>query len=287
MQLPLDPQNLRHEQLETQLRDELRLLQETEQRWVVETRPLERDRLRIDSQQVRNAYQLHLTEWEAQGYASGWPGRWFHVPFARNPLFTGREDVLLRLHDALQEGRAALTQVISGLGGIGKTQTALEYAYRHRNDYQAILWTGAADRATLEGGFVEIAQVLALPEKDAPERSATVAAVQRWLRDHTGWLLIADNTDDPAVLKGVLPPGAQGHLLLTCGDAAGGGAGVPAPKRRTRGGGHGGADSGSATGGGTGLSAAGAGAGRRLYRHPRGALRRLSARLSPPGAGTA
>jgi hypothetical protein len=47
------------------------------------------------------------------------------------PFFTGREEVLSQLHDALSSGKAALTQpqAISGLGGIGKTQTAVEYAY--------------------------------------------------------------------------------------------------------------------------------------------------------------
>jgi hypothetical protein len=53
-----------------------------------------------------------------------------NIPFERNPLFTGREEVLERLHTTLRAGKTtALTQAISGMGGIGKTQTAVEYAY--------------------------------------------------------------------------------------------------------------------------------------------------------------
>src|SRR5262249_29662022 len=61
----------------------------------------------------------------------------------RNAVFTGREDVLDALHKALAAGNAALTPMpfaLRGLGGIGKTQTAAEYAYRHRSDYEAIFW---------------------------------------------------------------------------------------------------------------------------------------------------
>lgn len=77
----------------------------------------------------------------------------WHLPYPRNPFFTGRDEILNRLHNALtQDGTAALTQTqaISGLGGIGKTQIAIEYAYRHREDYDAVLWVGAQSRpATL------------------------------------------------------------------------------------------------------------------------------------------
>src|SRR5262249_37801675 len=67
----------------------------------------------------------------------------WNVPYRRNPFFTGRDQVLEDLHKALREGsRAALTQAaaISGLGGIGKTQTALEYAYRYKEGYNAVFW---------------------------------------------------------------------------------------------------------------------------------------------------
>ncbi len=70
------------------------------------------------------------------------------MPSPRNRAFTGREAILAALEAGLKAHRAtALTQAIAGLGGIGKTQTAVEYCYRHRDDYRAVLWA-RADSAT-------------------------------------------------------------------------------------------------------------------------------------------
>src|SRR5437764_5036170 len=81
----------------------------------------------------------------------------WNIPYRRNPFFTGREEILTYLHNALNSNkRAALTQTeaISGLGGIGKTQIAVEYAYRNRDHYQAMLWATASSRDTLLADFV-------------------------------------------------------------------------------------------------------------------------------------
>ena len=137
--------------------------------------------------------------------------RWT-VPYARNPFFTGRESVLAALHAALQKrGTAALT----GLGGVGKTQTATEYAYRHRKDYQSVLWASAESREALLSNFVSIAGVLNLPESTAKEQEAAVGAVRRWLEAHSRWLLVLDNADDLAMAREFIPHQAQGHILLT------------------------------------------------------------------------
>jgi tetratricopeptide (TPR) repeat protein len=107
------------------------------------------------------------------------------------------------------------TQAISGLGGIGKTQTAVAYAYRHREDYQAVFWVRAATELDLRTGFVEIARVLNLPEKDAQDQDETVRAVKRWLEAQDKWLLVLDNADDLRLARDFLPPGRKGHTLLT------------------------------------------------------------------------
>ena len=140
----------------------------------------------------------------------------WNVPYPRNPNFTGREAILAQLEAALASGTpAALTQVIAGLGGVGKTQTAVEYAYRHRDLYRAVLWVRADTEASLASGFRELAEVLGLPEKDARDSKEVVAAVRRWLGRESGYLLILDNADDPALVKPYLPPDPRGHVLLT------------------------------------------------------------------------
>ena len=141
----------------------------------------------------------------------------WNVPYRRNPFFTGREDVLETLHQALNgSGKTAQGQVqgISGLGGIGKTQTAVAFAHRFRNEYDAVLWSVASSEADLVAGFVEIAQVLGLPERNAPEQEA-VEAVRRWLDTTGSWLLVLDNADQPEIVEPFLPASPRGHLLVT------------------------------------------------------------------------
>jgi len=154
---------------------------------------------------------------EPQRFPGNLPPLW-NVPYRRNAYFTGREDILKHLSDALRTSKtAALTQpqAISGLGGIGKTQSAVEYAYRYSNDYQAVLWVTAATQDTLVASFLDLARLLNLPEKDERDQTITVQAVKRWLKYHDHWLLIVDNADDLALAEEILPMGGTGHILLT------------------------------------------------------------------------
>ena len=142
----------------------------------------------------------------------------WHVPYPRNPFFTGREDVLTRLRQTLIADRLASlvpTQIISGLDGIGKTQIALEYAYRYRDDYQAVLWVRADTRERLVSDFVTIASLLDLPEKNTLDHVIVASAVKRWLNTVTNWLLIVDEVEDLKIVYDFVPSGGKGHILLT------------------------------------------------------------------------
>jgi Flp pilus assembly protein TadD len=130
----------------------------------------------------------------------------------RNPFFTGRDEVLGALHTTLQHGRRV---ALTGLGGLGKTQTAVEFAHRHRDAYRAVFWASAASPETLISGFVALARLLNLPQQDETDQGLTVEAVRRWLRDHSGWLLILDNANDLAPARDLLPSIGDGSLLLT------------------------------------------------------------------------
>ena len=143
------------------------------------------------------------------------PRRWM-MPYQRNPYFIGRDEVLESLHATFFSESAAITQqALIGQPGIGKTQIAIEYAYRYCEAYQAILWTTAETADALISDFVRIASLLQLPEKDNPARQLVVEGVKQWLGSTSGWLLIIDNVDDPNLLDGFLPHEGQGHILLT------------------------------------------------------------------------
>src|SRR5205823_8552025 len=104
---------------------------------------------------------------------------------------------------------------VSGLGGIGKTQTAVAYAYRYRDEYQYVFWVRANKHEELVTDFGAIAGLLNLPERNAQDQNVVVEAVKRWLEGHTGWLLILDNADDLEMASQFIPPGGKGHILLT------------------------------------------------------------------------
>jgi len=146
------------------------------------------------------------------------PERLWALPFHRNRFFLGQEDLLTQLHHRLTRGTpTALTQIqaISGLGGIGKTQIAIEYAYRYRNTYPFVFWIRAEHLETLITDLVGLSSLLQLPEQHDSDQGKLVTAVKQWLATHQGWLLIFDNADDLSLLSPFLPEQHTGAILLT------------------------------------------------------------------------
>lgn len=137
-----------------------------------------------------------------------------YLPLRRNPLFTGRQIELAHLHHALHH-TPGVAQAISGLGGMGKTQTALEYAYRYQHEHEAIFWLRAETFEVLHSDMIFLADVLQLYQPREQDQSHALAQMRAWLSQHTGWLLILDNIRQFDLLEKVLPIKVTGHILLT------------------------------------------------------------------------
>jgi tetratricopeptide (TPR) repeat protein len=158
------------------------------------------------------------------------PSVW-NVPFRRNPDFTGRDELLASLASRLAGGgTTAVTQVLQGGGGVGKTTLAVEYAYRHRSQFDTVWWVRAEQPATLIGDLTGLAVSLGVAEPAQADLQLAVAAVRRWLDDHDRWLLVLDNAGAPETMTGLdapltrlvdlLPQVPRGQVLVTSRDAS-------------------------------------------------------------------
>jgi hypothetical protein len=139
---------------------------------------------------------------------------WGGVPI-RNPDFTGRESLLSALARSLEEASKAsvLPQTLHGLGGVGKTQLALEYVYRSADQYDLVWWISAEQPPLVLASLEELGRRLGLPiSEDKKQTAATVkdALASSPLR----WLLVFDNADRPDDISDLVPS-AGGHVLLT------------------------------------------------------------------------
>ncbi len=138
------------------------------------------------------------------------PDVW-NVP-PRNPNFTGRLAELGRIRMGLTSRGAVTVHALHGMGGVGKTQTAIEYAHRHANEYDLVWWVNAEKATAIGDQFTGLAAEIGLPPLADPE--AILRAVHRFLRARSRWLLIFDNAESAGVTRPLLPGGA-GHVLIT------------------------------------------------------------------------
>jgi tetratricopeptide (TPR) repeat protein len=144
------------------------------------------------------------------------PQVWGGVP-PRNKHFTGREDILSQVQRTLgQHSRSALVpQALHGLGGIGKSQLAVEFAYRFQHEYQLVWWIQASDERSIRRSLVSLAKRLDLPESaDVQDTVDTVLDVLRRGEPYSRYLLIYDDSPEPGLIIRYLPSGA-GHVIVT------------------------------------------------------------------------
>jgi tetratricopeptide (TPR) repeat protein len=164
----------------------------------------------LELQLLQALHDLTGPRAKAAAVSGALPGVW-NVP-QRNPNFTGRENELGRLRKSLAEDRAVTVHALRGMGGIGKTQTATEYAHRHAGDYDLVWWVNAEQPALIGDQFARLGAELGLTQVD--DLVIMLAAVHRALRTQGRWLLIFDNAENPQEIGRLLPGGA-GHVLIT------------------------------------------------------------------------
>lgn len=136
---------------------------------------------------------------------------------ARNPYFTGREQVLAELEASLHaQNRASVLPetTLHGYGGVGKTQVAVEYAYLRADEYQLIWWVPAEEPGAVRSSLSALAGRLGLPISHNMEQ--TVRSVLDALAYTTSlsWLLVYDNADEPGSLDNLVPS-SGGHVIIT------------------------------------------------------------------------
>ncbi|RVD90162.1 uncharacterized protein DFL_001138 [Arthrobotrys flagrans] len=182
----------------------------------------------------------------------------FHIPYPRNTVFTGREKPLEEIHDYFAEQHyddTPLIYAITGTGGMGKSQIAIEYAYQHLSDYTSVFWVSATNEKTIHTSFVKIMEcivqeharalwedsvadykiiaqklrldglidgegrVTADPQFFGHIRSAFFNWLGRERSDNKKWLLIIDNADDLEAYafqkRECLPTRGSGAILIT------------------------------------------------------------------------
>ncbi|KAF2994669.1 hypothetical protein E8E13_001284 [Curvularia kusanoi] len=150
----------------------------------------------------------------------------YYIPFLKNRKFVGRRDELAELRQRLLVAQDCQKMTILGLGGTGKTQVALQFAYEVKEiqpDW-SIFWVAAVSMETFEQACAGIVAAFGIPE-GGDEKNPKELMKQYLSSEATSrWLVVVDNADDPDVLFGseqsqgivdYLPTSEQGIVLYT------------------------------------------------------------------------
>jgi tetratricopeptide (TPR) repeat protein len=141
----------------------------------------------------------------------------WNVPALPARDFIGRDLVLAELDAVIGSPAPLVTQAIYGMGGIGKTELVLQYAFAHRSRYPLVWWIVADDPDRLEAGLAALTSAVAARIGKVPPAGTADAAgwAIGYLAAHPGWLLVLDNVEDRADVEPVLSRLAGGRILIT------------------------------------------------------------------------
>jgi len=142
------------------------------------------------------------------------------VPFERKSEIVGREELLENLHEclfsAVQSGNSH-TVILQGRGGAGKSEIAIEYAYRNRNLYKHIYWLIGTSKNTVICGLNSIGVITGCTTAEPGQMVwDTAKIVLSWLQRQESWLLVLDGLRNDSAVEGYLPRGGPNqHILIT------------------------------------------------------------------------
>ncbi|WP_343450247.1 tetratricopeptide repeat protein [Micromonospora oryzae] len=141
--------------------------------------------------------------------------RLHNLPKPPTRLFVGRQEEFAELEEVMSAGSGVICQAVHGLGGVGKTELALQYAHRGRDRYLVRWWVTADSPGAIESGLA------ALTARVNPELVLTATAAEAagwavgWLQNQSGWLLVLDNVEQRSDVEPLLAQLDTGHLLIT------------------------------------------------------------------------
>ncbi|MFE9825451.1 FxSxx-COOH system tetratricopeptide repeat protein [Streptomyces sp. NPDC005791] len=171
----------------------------------------------VDTEQDRVDERAPALTPELRFVRTGQPKIMGNVP-PKNPNFTGRESLLAAVERQLREDEttAVLPHALHGMGGVGKSQIAVEYVYRHSGEFNVIWWIPAEQENLILGALADLARSLGL--EVGPQANAAVPAVREALRTgkpFDNWLLVFDNAEDIEAVRSYFPNGGPGKIIVT------------------------------------------------------------------------
>ncbi|PVH81584.1 hypothetical protein DL98DRAFT_623568 [Cadophora sp. DSE1049] len=172
----------------------------------------------LPAQNIRNCGRYTPTSIEA--HTKGGRGANAGSQIAAKSKFSWKGEVLIQLdsymrrsNDPRCEEKMPSSCVLHGIGGVGKTQVALQYLYRHEKDYEYIFWVNSETGPNIIEKFHDFAQVL-MPDQVSKNQASSVDLMRHWFKKNSSWLIIFDNAEDLGVFS-YWPPCAHGSIVVT------------------------------------------------------------------------